>query len=103
MRIFEFMFWKYSTVKLRLKLVATSLDKVSRELNKMLLMMKSSNQMLKRIKVIDKTQFISEAQFPNIWLLISYYDCQISYFFRALEMLSSFALIEQSIIHEGYW
>jgi hypothetical protein len=85
MRIFGFMFWNYSTVKLRLKLVAISLDKVSRELHKMLLMMKSSSQTSKRIKLIDKTEFISEAQFPNFWLLISYYDWQISYFFPNLE------------------
>jgi hypothetical protein len=34
--------------------------------------------------VIDKTKFISQAQFPNFWLLISYYDFQISYSFLDL-------------------
>jgi hypothetical protein len=69
MHIFDFMFWNYSTVKLRLKLVAISLDKVSREFHRM----------SERIKVIDKTKFISETQFPSFWLLISYYDFQICY------------------------
>ncbi len=34
--------------------------------------------------MIDKTEFISKAQFPSFWLLISYYDCQIYYSFPDL-------------------